>query len=66
MNVVYPNLHKAMLERGVTVNQIAEAVSLSEDIVHLKLLGVREWSLLEAVTICRLLQYSDLKQLFLR
>jgi hypothetical protein len=66
MKTVYPNLHQAMLDRGVTVNQIAEAISQSEEIVYLKLLGVREWNLLEAVTICRLLQYPDLKQLFLR
>lgn len=66
MNSLYPNLDAAMTTRGVSIGSLAEILGRSEEIVHLKLRGVQEWSLLEAVTICRYLQYPDLKKLFLR
>lgn len=66
MNSLYPYLDAAMVTRGVSIGDLAETIERSEEIVHLKLRGVCEWSLLEAVTICRYLQYPDLKKLFLR
>lgn len=66
MRVVYPNLLVAMDNGGVTVSDLARIVSKSEEIVNLKLMGVREWTLLEAVTICRFFSYPDLRKLFLR
>lgn len=66
MNIVYPNLQKAMIDKGVTVRELSKLVGECEEIVYLKLQGVREWNLLEAVTICRYFQHSDLKALFLR
>lgn len=66
MYSLYPNLEAAMAKRGVSIGNLAELIGCSEEIVHLKMRGVREWSLLDAVTICRYLQYPDLKTLFLR
>ena len=66
MRTVYPNLHAAMSDRGVSVSDIAKLIDKSEEIVNLKLIGVREWTLLEAVAICRYLQCPDLRNLFLR
>lgn len=66
MTMLYPNLQKAMSDRGVTIPELARLIAKSEEIVYLKLQGIREWTLLEAVAICRYLQYPDLKTLFLR
>ena len=66
MDSLYPNLNRTMEARGVSVENLAKIIGRSEEIVHLKLRGVQEWSLLEAVTICRYLQYPDLKRLFLQ
>ena len=66
MTSLYPNLDAAMAAQKVTARDLGKAIGCSEEIVHLKLRGVREWSLLEAVTICRYLQYNDLKKLFLQ
>lgn len=66
MDSLYPNLDAAMATRGISIGNLAEIIGRSEEIVHLKLRGVRDWTLSEAVAICRYLQYSDLKKLFLR
>ena len=66
MDSLFPNLHAALKKRGVSIKDLAEVIGRSEEIVHLKLRGVREWTLLEALEICRYLQYPDLKTLFLR
>lgn len=66
MYSLYPNLNAAMEAHGVSIENLAKIIGRSEEIVRLKLRGVREWSLSEAVTICRYLQYHDLKKLFLR
>ena len=66
MNSLYPVLQVVMETRGVSIGTIAEIIGRSERTVRLKLNGVREWTLSEAVTICRYLQYHDLKKLFLR
>lgn len=66
MDSLYPNLQAEMVTRGLSIGNLAEIIGRSEEIVHLKLRGVREWSLSEAVAICRYLQYHDLKKLFLR
>ena len=66
MNMKYPNLQKAMREQRVTVLDLSRLVGVSEEIIYLKLQGIREWSILEATAICRYLQYPDLKTLFLR
>lgn len=66
MRTVYPNLQAALVDRGVTVSDLSKIIARSEEIIQLKLLGVREWTLLEAVTICRHLAYPDFRKLFLR
>ena len=66
MDSLYPNLNESMTARGISIGNLAEIIGRSEEIVHLKLRGVRDWTLSEAVAICRYLQYPDLKKLFLR
>lgn len=64
MDSLYPNLDAAMEKHGITTKTIAEIICRSEEIVNLKLRGVMDWSLSEALAICRYLQYPDLKTLF--
>lgn len=66
MDSLFPNLRAAMARRGVSIKNLADAIGLSEEMVQLKIRGVREWTLKEALEICRYLQYSDFKTLFLR
>ena len=66
MRTVYPNLQAAMSDEGVSVHDLSELLGKSEEIVKLKLMGIRDWSLNEAVTICRYLLHPDLRVLFLR
>lgn len=66
MYSLYPNLGAAMDARGLSIRNISEIIGRSEIVVHLKMRGIQEWSLSEAVAICRYLQYPDLKTLFLR
>lgn len=66
MNPLYPNLQARMANRGVTVEALAGIIGLSEDVVYKKLEGVLEWTLTEAVAICRFLEHPDLRVLFLR
>lgn len=66
MNSLYPTLEAVMEQRGASVKNLADVTGLSEEVVHLKMRGVREWRLSEAIAICRYLKYSDFRKLFLR
>ena len=66
MRTVYPNLWATMEQRGTSIKNIADLIGVSEEIVHLKLRGVRDWTLSEALAICRYLHYPDFRNLFLR
>ena len=66
MNSLFPNLVAAMEQRGVSNKNLADAIGLSEDVVLFKMQGVLDWTLVEALTICRYLHCTDLKFLFLR
>lgn len=66
MNSLFPNLRAAMEQRGVSIKMLADEIGRSEEIVHLKMRGVRDWTLKEAIEICHYLQYPDVKTLFLR
>jgi DNA-binding Xre family transcriptional regulator len=66
MDSLFPNLRATMKQRGVSIKMLADVIGRSEEIVHLKMRGVQEWTLKEALEICRYLQCSDFKSLFLR
>ena len=66
MHSLYPNLNTAMEQHDLSIGNLAKIIGRSEKIVQLKLRGVQEWTLTEAVIICRYLQCHDLKKLFLR
>lgn len=66
MDSLFPNLQAAMKQRGASIKDLADVIGLSEEIVHLKMRGVRDWTLSEALAICRYLRYPDFRNLFLR
>lgn len=66
MDYLYPILQKTLETKGVSIESLAVIAGCGEKQVQLKLMGVLEWSLTEAVEICRYLQYPDIKTLFLR
>lgn len=66
MDSLFPKLRAVMEARGASIKNLADAIGLSEEIVHLKLTGVLEWTLVEALNVCRYLHYPDLQGLFLR
>lgn len=66
MNSLFPNLLAVMEKNGITVENLAKALGHSENVVQLKLSGVLDWTLTEALMICSYLNHYDLKLLFLR
>ena len=66
MPTAYPNLQEVMGEKGVTVEDLAKLIDNSEEITRLKMRGIREWTLSEALAVCRYLHYPDFRKLFLR
>jgi hypothetical protein len=54
-----------MDQQGVSTKALADAVGLSEKKINLKMEGVLDWALSEAIAVCRYLNYPDLKTLFL-
>ena len=66
MNSLFPNLQAAMKQREVSIKDLADVVGISEEIAQLKMSGVWEWKLTEALAICRYLHCYDFRNLFLR
>lgn len=66
MPALYPNLKSMMDENGLTYDDLAVITGRSvEDVFH-KMDGTLEWSIYDAVLICRYLRYPDLRLLFVR
>lgn len=63
---VYPTLTKEMEEHGLTTYEVADMIGDNVGSVSLKLQGVIEWTLREAIVLCHYFDYSDIRKLFLR
>ena len=66
MIVVYPVLRQQMRTHGVTYRELAAIADTNLLNVLLKLSGIKQWSLPEAVRICCFFRITDSKWLFLR
>lgn len=66
MDLVYPILCRELDRFGITVSYLATALNTTEDSVRRKLRGESPWMLSEALNICKLLGFSDIKLLFLQ
>lgn len=66
MDSIYPNLGQELDKIGITVAHLATALNIPKESVSSKLRGDSPWLLSEVITICRLLNNSDVNFLFLR
>ena len=66
MNLVYPNLYRKLNDTGITLSYLAEELNIPEKCVRQKMQGQLPWKLHEVVVVCRLLNYSDAKLLFVQ
>lgn len=66
MDLVYPNLYRKLNDSGVTLSHLAEVLNIPEECVNRKMQGQLPWKLHEVVAVCRLLNYSDAKLLFVQ
>ena len=62
----YPNLAKAMDERGFTVADLAALIGDTVGSVSMKIQGITEWTLTDALILYNTFNYSDITKLFLR
>jgi hypothetical protein len=63
---LYPILRQEMNKMGITISCLASELNITEDILRDKFDGKAPWMLSEALKVCRLLNYSDIKLLFLQ
>ena len=66
MDVIYPILCQELDRIGITVSYLATALNTTEDSVRSKLRGESPWMLSEALSICKILDFNDIKLLFLQ
>lgn len=66
MVVTYPILYREMNRIGITTLDLADAINTTEDTILNKLHGKAPWTLYEALTVCKILNFSDIKQLFIQ
>lgn len=66
MKVIYPNLHRMMIERGITDKDLARHCDISRLSCLLKLSGFSPWTFTEVMQICQLFDVVDAESLFVR
>lgn len=66
MDSVYPNLCRELDKISFSEDCLATELNIPTDSVISKLRGESPWLLSEAISICSLLNISDVKFLFLR
>ena len=66
MEFIYPILCQELDRNGITTSYLATTLNTTEDSIRSKLRGESHWILSEALSVCRLLNFSDIKLLFLQ
>lgn len=66
MVLMYPILRRELDRFDISISYLAEALNITEDSVRSKLRGESPWMLSEALNICKMLNYDDIKLLFLQ
>lgn len=62
--ITYPNLNLKLIERGISIDDLAEIACLDASTIESKLNGTLPWKLTEVVRICIYLNYPDATHLF--
>ena len=66
MMTMYPVLQRRIKETGVSWSDVSSVVGISLWMFHLKMLGIKRWSLTEVVKICCFFHNPDAEHLFVR
>ena len=66
MELIYPILCRELDKNAITTSYLATALNTTEDSIRSKLRGESPWMLSEALSIVKLLNFSDIKLLFLQ
>lgn len=64
MESIYPNLCSELSKAGISTVELTEVLNTTETVICDKLRGTEPWLLHEAMTVCQLLNTSDVKFLF--
>ncbi len=60
----YPVLRQRMVENGTTWRELAAVANISTISFHLKMWGIKRWTLTDAVNICCFFHTQDAEHLF--
>ena len=66
MITLFPNLRQRIKETGVSWADVAVAAEMSPFVFHLKMWGIKRWSVTDAVLICGFFNTPDAEHLFVR
>lgn len=66
MITLFPNLRQRIKEAGVNWFDVAAATDMSLFVLHLKMFGIKRWTLTDAVRICGFFSCPDVEHLFVR
>ena len=63
---LFPNLRRQIKQVGVSWVDVAAAGKMNIFDLHLKMLGLRRWTITDAVRLCGFLRSPDPEHLFVR
>ena len=66
MITLFPNLRQRINETGVSWFDIAKATDMSLFVLHLKMFGIKRWTITDAVKLCGFFRTPDAEHLFVR
>lgn len=66
MITLFPNLRQRINEAGVSWFDIAAATDMSLFVLHLKMFGIKRWTITDAVRLCGFFNTPDAEHLFVR
>ena len=66
MITLFPNLRQRIKETGVSWADVAAAMEISTFVFHLKMWGIKRWTVTDAVKLCGFFRTPDAEHLFVR
>lgn len=66
MITLYPELRQHMKQAGVSWAEMSAVTGMSSFVFHLKMWGLKRWSLTDVVRICGFFRCPDAEHLFVR
>ena len=66
MITLFPNLRQRIKETGVSWADVAAAAGISTFVLHLKMWGIKRWTVTDAVRLCGFFRTPDAEHLFVR